>query len=91
MGELIAIIRNMDNSTVTESNNLLIQGTYSGLTMPDHPDHLKRDFSLLNDSPAVDQGATIRLLRNFAGVLRPLNGVFDIGTFEYIANRTLLE
>jgi hypothetical protein len=83
-GELIAIIRNMDDSAVTESNNLLIQGTYSGLKMPDLPNHLKRDFSLLNNSPAIDQGATVQLLRDFAGVLRPVNDVFDIGAFEYI-------
>lgn len=83
-GELIAIIRNMDDSHVTESNNLLIQNSYSGLKMPDLPNHLKRDFSLLNNSPAIDQGATIQLLRDFAGVLRPVNGVFDIGAFEYI-------
>ncbi|KPA10857.1 hypothetical protein MHK_008939, partial [Candidatus Magnetomorum sp. HK-1] len=84
-GEEIVIIRNMDDSAVTESNNLLIQGTYSGLTMPGHSDHLKRDFSLLNDSPAIDQGATIQLLRDFAGMPRPVNGIFDIGAFEYIA------
>jgi len=39
---------------------------------------------MLKDSPAIDQGATIQLLRDFAGVLRPVNGVFDIGAFEHI-------
>ncbi|KPA11187.1 hypothetical protein MHK_008609, partial [Candidatus Magnetomorum sp. HK-1] len=88
-GEAIVIIRNMDDSAVTESNNLLIQGTYSGLTIPDLPDHLKRDFSLLNDSPAIDQGISIQLFRDFTGALRPVNGVLDIGAFEYIATPKL--
>lgn len=44
-------------------------------------------YDLLNTSPCIDSGfSTNVVLEDFIRVIRPKNGIYDIGAFEYINN-----
>ncbi len=50
---------------------------------PDHNQPLSRDYHLIAQSPAVDQGITLPVAHDFALNARPSGQSFDIGAFEY--------
>jgi hypothetical protein len=50
---------------------------------PDFVNSSGLDFSLLSSSMAIDAGVSLDIADDFKGNLRPYNGLFDIGAFEY--------
>ena len=50
---------------------------------PDFTDLSENDFSLLSSSIAIDAGINLNIPYDFNGNPRPVNGVFDIGAYEY--------
>ena len=67
----------IDNGTGTiASNNLTVD--------PKFVDAPNLDFRLRSDSPAIDAGMSISAVTDdFAGVLRPQGGGYDIGAYEF--------
>ena len=48
------------------------------------------DFRLQDASPAKDVGTTdvsVIVIRDYDGVARPQNSVYDIGTYEYVGSK----
>lgn len=70
-----------DNSADLVSDHNLLTDT-PGLADPDNVDFLKKDFSLLAGSPAIDQGVDVPVRDDFDGTQRPQGGIYDIGAFE---------
>jgi len=61
-----------------------IQKDLNSLTgNPDFTNIAGNDFSLLSSSIAIDTGINLSILDDFNGNSRLVNGVFDIGAYEY--------
>ncbi|MBU1567733.1 MAG: PKD domain-containing protein [Proteobacteria bacterium] len=75
----------VDNSgTATTSNNVLTTTPY--FLDPDNATPLSRDFHLTASSTeAIDQGYTVPLLDDFAGVSR--SAPYDVGAYRYVQQR----
>jgi len=78
----IFLIRNRDNSIITESHNLLVQTNDHGLTDPENADPIQRDYSIKEDSPAIDFGTIVPVFKDFSGASRPISNLYDAGAFE---------
>ncbi len=78
----IFLIRNRDSSIITESHNLLIQTNDHGLKDPENADPIQRDYSIKEDSPAIDFGTTVPVFNDFSGAPRPITNPYDAGAFE---------
>lgn len=82
--DLVTVIRNKDDSVLTEGGNLLIQGTtIHGLADPCLEDHLERDYRLVRYSTAIDAGVYVPVFSDYGGNVRPENESHDAGAFEY--------
>jgi PKD repeat protein len=73
------MIRNASADLVSDHN---LMTDNPGLVDPDNPDHLLKDFRLLADSAAKNQGADVPVWDGFDGTQRPQDGLYDIGAFE---------
>lgn len=90
----------LDTSTLTAKNNVWYsvvqpprQAVPSWDTNPitSNPNFVDstnpaRNFHLQAGSPAIDAGTAVSVSRDFDGTLRPQNGLFDIGAYEYCAS-----
>lgn len=50
---------------------------------PQFVDSAKGNFHLKSTSPAVDAGTALPVAMDYDGNVRPYNGVYDIGAFEF--------
>jgi hypothetical protein len=85
-----AIIVNNGAAPVAEDYNIFNLSTYSPVAAhdkynvaPQFIDSANDDFHLAATSPAVDAGTAVPMATDFDGNVRPVNGAYDIGAFEY--------
>ena len=73
------------NGGATSTTNYTIQGSSS--TWSNDPGFVSTtDFNLLIGSPLIDNGTNdSKITEDLNGILRPQNGIMDIGAYEYTA------
>ena len=76
--------QSMPQLPVTENNAVIGQN-------PGFVDFGNRDFSLTENSPALDKGLEDSFTNDYDGEHRPSGPAFDIGAFEFIYNTTATE
>jgi parallel beta-helix repeat protein len=72
----------VDYDTLTDFQNGTGQGADSQSTAPVFVDSTRGDFRPQDSSPLIDAGTEVGLKRDFEG--NPINGVPDIGAFEFV-------
>lgn len=85
-----AILVNNGAAPVTEDYNIFDSSTYSPVAAhdkynvdPQFVDSAKNDFHIKSTSPAVNAGTIVPVATDFDGNVRPVNGAYDIGAFEF--------
>ncbi len=86
-----AVFRNNISYMNSTSDYYIISGNSQDHNLfgtdPKFADTAHENFHLLSGSPAIDAGTTISPpIDDFEGNVRPYNGVYDIGAYEYIGS-----
>jgi hypothetical protein len=89
MGKVGGNNRYVNNLVARSGTNWRVKGSVSGSVsseplMVNYQANGSGDYRLLNGSPAIDRGTSVKAPTiDYAGVARPRGGVVDIGAYEY--------